>query len=151
MEAIRLLPPSESDANLARTACSKIIPFVREQKPQTVHLSFADGQEPIVLPAGSLEMFNSILEAMAAGHGVMVFPQHAELTTMEAADILNVSRPYLIKLLEADEIPFHKVGRHRRVRIQDVMQYKEDIDRRREAILDQMVAEAEEMGLYDQP
>ena len=149
MEALRVLPPSESDVDLARTASSKIIPFVRAQKPQTVHLTFADGQESIVLPAGSLAMFNSILEAMAAGHGVMIFPQHAELTTMEAADMLNVSRPYLIKLLEAGDIPYHKVGRHRRVRIEDLMQYKEAIDRRREAILDQMVAEAEELGLYD--
>ena len=79
----------------------------------------------------------------------MIFPQHAELTTMEAADILNVSRPYLIKLLEAGDIPYRKVGRHRRVRIEDVIQYKDDTDRRREAILDQMVAEAEKLGLYD--
>ena len=149
MEALRVLPPSESDADLARTAASKIIRFVHKRQPQTVHLTFADRKESIVLPTGSLAMFNSILEAMAAGHGVMIFPQHAELTTMEAADILNVSRPYLIKLLEAGDIPFHKVGRHRRVRFEDVMQYKEDIDRRRETILDQMVAEAEELGLYD--
>ncbi len=149
MEAIRLLPPNESDADLARTASSKILPLVREQKPQTVHLTFVDGQVSIVLPIGSLEMINSILEAMAAGHGVMVFPQHAELTTMEAADILNVSRPYLIKLLEAGDIPYHKVGRHRRIRLEDVMQYKREIDLRREEILDQMVAEAEELGLYD--
>ena len=149
MEAIRLLPPNESDADLARTASSKILPLVREQKPQAVHLTFVDGQVSIVLPIGSLEMINSILEAMAAGHGVMVFPQHAELTTMEAADILNVSRPYLIKLLEAGDIPYHKVGRHRRIRLEDVMQYKREIDLRREEILDQMVAEAEELGLYD--
>ena len=149
MESLRILPPSESDAALARTASSKFIPFVRKQEPQTVHLTFADGQESIVLPTGSLEMIHRILEAMAAGHGVMVFPQHAELTTMEAADMLNVSRPYLIKLLEAGDIPYHKVGTHRRVRIEDVMRYKEEIDRRREAILDQMVAEAEELGLYD--
>ncbi len=149
MEALRILPPTESDADLARTASSKIMPFVRAQEPHTVHLTFADGKESIVLPAGSLAMFNSILEAMAAGHGVMIYPQHAELTTMEASDLLNVSRPYLIKLLEAGDIPYHKVGRHRRVRIEDLMRYKEEIDSRREAVLDQMVAEAEELGLYD--
>lgn len=149
MKALRVMPPSESNADLARTASSKIIPFVRAKHTQTVRLSFADGQESVVLPAGSLEVINCILEAMSAGHGVMIYPQQAELTTMEAADILNVSRPYLIKLLEAGDIPYHKVGRHRRVRIEDVVRYKTDIDRRREAILDQMVAEAEELGLYD--
>ena len=149
MEAIRLLPPCESDVDLARTASSKIVPFLRKQKPQTVHLTFAEGHESIILPTGSLEMFSSMLEAMAAGHGVMIFPLHAELTTMEAADILNVSRPYLIGLLENNEIPFRLVGRHRRIRMEDIVQYKDRIDREREAILDQMVAEAEEMGLYD--
>ncbi len=149
MEALRVMPPNESDADLARIASSKIIPFVREQLSQTVRLTFANGQESIVLPASSLALFNSILEAMAAGHGIMIYPQLAELTTVEAADMLNVSRPYLIKLLEAGDIPYHKVGRHRRIRLDDLMNYKERIDRDREAILDQMVREAEELGLYD--
>jgi excisionase family DNA binding protein len=149
MEALRILPPSESDAELARTAASRIIPFVRGQASQTAYLTFADGKESIVLPSGSLEIFNSILESMAAGHGIMIFPQYAELTTMEAADILNVSRPYLIGLLEKKEIPYRLVGRHRRIRMEDILEYKERIDREREAILDQMVAEAEELGLYD--
>lgn len=149
MEALRVMPPSESDADLARTASAKIIPFVREHLSQTVQLTFSNGQESVVLPAGSLELFNSILEAMAAGHGVFIYPQQAELTTMEAADMLNVSRPYLIKLLEAGDIPYHKVGRHRRIRLDDLLNYKERIDRDREAILDQMVREAEDLGLYD--
>lgn len=149
MEAKRLMPPTESDADLARTACSKIVSLLRERKPQKLHLTFAEGNESVVLPSGSLEIFSSMLEAMAAGHGVIVFPLHAELTTMEAADILNVSRPYLIRLLENKEIPFRLVGRHRRIRLDDIVEYKERTDREREAILNQMVAEAEEMGLYD--
>lgn len=148
MEAIRHLPPSDSDVDLARKASSKIIPLLRELKEQPVHLTFAEGQESVILPARSLAMFSSMLEAMAAGHGVMIFPLHAELTTMEAADILNVSRPYLVKLLEANEIPYHKVGRHRRIRMEDILEYKERIDREREKILEQMVADAEELGLY---
>jgi len=149
MEALRVLPPSELDADLARTAASKILPFIRRQAPQTVHLTFADGKESIVLPSGSLEMFNSILESMATGHGVMIFPQHAELTTMEAADILNVSRPYLIKLLEAGDIPHHKVGRHRRILMDDLMAYKEKSNRQSRAAMDELVALSEELGLYD--
>lgn len=68
---------------------------------------------------------------------------------MEAADILNVSRPYLIKLLEAGEIPFHKVGRHRRIRIKDLMRYKADSDQRMDEAMDELVALSEELGLYD--
>ncbi len=94
-------------------------------------------------------MITVIMEAMAAGHGVMIFPQHAELTTMEAADLLNVSRPYLIKLLEAGEIPYHKIGRHRRIRIEDVRAYKEESDKHSRAAMDELVALSEELGLYD--
>ena len=81
------------------------------------------------------------------------------VTTMEAADILNVSRPYVIKLLEAGEMSYHLVGSHRRIRLKDVLIYKERIKREREAIRlnplredgtrDQMVAEAQVLGLYD--
>ncbi|MDE2910358.1 MAG: helix-turn-helix domain-containing protein [Chloroflexota bacterium] len=123
--------------------------MLREHKSHTVHLTFAEGYESVVLPTASLAIIRKMLEAMAAGHGVIVFPLHAELTTMEAADILNVSRPYLIGLLEKKRIPFRLVGRHRRIRMEDLVEYKERIDREREAILDQMVAEAEELGLYD--
>lgn len=142
-------PPNVEDSELAREATARIVPFARAQKPLQVRIIEAENQEPLVLPVGAVALLKDILEAMAAGHSITVIPLHAELTTMEAADILNVSRPYLIKLLEANEIPFHKVGRHRRVRMQDVMDYKDRTDRAREAILDQMVAESEELGLYD--
>ncbi len=149
MKAIRLLPPSNSDVDLARKASSKIVPLLRERKEQPVHLTFAEGQESVILPSKSLAMFSYLLEAMAAGHGVMIFPLHTELTTMEAADILNVSRPYLVKLLEANEIPYHKVGRHRRIRMEDLLAYKEKTDRESRAAMDELVALSEELGLYD--
>ena len=78
-----------------------------------------------------------------------MFPRLAEVTTMEAADILNVSRPFVIKLLEEGELPYRLVGRHRRIQLKDLLDYKKNIDRKREAVLDQMVAEAQELGLYD--
>ena len=88
-----------------------------------------------------------ILEAMAAGRGVTLIPQNAELTTVQAAEILNVSRPFLIKLLESNEIPYRKVGKHRRVKMEDVMAYKDRIDKEREAILDALVADAQENNM----
>ena len=78
-----------------------------------------------------------------------MFPRLAEVTTVEAANILNVSRPYVIKLLEAGEMAYRMVGSHRRIPLRDVFSYKNRIDQEREAILDQMVAEAEDLGLYD--
>jgi len=97
-------------------------------------------------------MLMDILEAMAAGRGVTVIPENAELTTVQAAEVLNVSRPFLIKLLEDGALAYRKVGKHRRILIEDVMSYKNGIDRDREAILDRLAAEAQELGMgYPRP
>ena len=87
-----------------------------------------------------------ILEALAAGQGVTLIPESAELTTVQAADVLNVSRPFLIKLLDQKVIPHRKVGRHRRIRMEDVMAYKDAIDREREQVLDQLTREGPGSG-----
>ena len=104
-------------------------------------------EKPIELPAGAVKLLIRVLEAMADGRGVTVIPEGAELTTVQAADVLNVSRPFLIKLLDENAIPHRKVGKHRRVRTEDVMAYKEAIDREREHVLDQLTRDAQEKGL----
>ena len=86
---------------------------------------------------------------MAKGNTVTLIPIHAELTTQQAADLMNVSRPYLIKLMEAGEILYYKMGRHRRVRFEDLMAYKTRVDVSRQDALDALVAETELLGLYD--
>lgn len=149
MPALEYATPTEQDAVAAREATAKIIPFVREGKPLKVLGSGDAHDEPIVLPAFAAPLIQKMLEAIAAGHGVTIIPQHAELTTMEAADILNVSRPYLIKLLETGKIPYRKVGRHRRILMEDLMEYKEESDKKSRAAMDEMVALSEELGLYD--
>ena len=106
-------------------------------------------EEPIEIPAAAIAVLIDVLKFMSKGHGLTLFPRQAEVTTMEAADILNVSRPYLIKLLDMGEMPHRLVGRHRRIRLKDVINYKQKLRQEREVILEQMIAEAQEMGLYD--
>jgi excisionase family DNA binding protein len=102
------------------------------------------GQEQLLeLPAAAVALLMDVLEAMAAGRGVSIIPETAELTTVRAAAILNVSRPYLIKLLAEGAIPHRKVGKHRRILMEDVMTYKNRIDREREDVLDQLATEAQ--------
>ena len=110
----------------------------------------ADHDEPIELPAGAVTLLLDILGAMASGQGVTLIPEDTELTTVQAADVLHVSRTFLIKLLEEGQIPYRRVGKHRRIRMEDVMSYKRAIDEQREAVLDQLVAEAQEQDMkYD--
>jgi excisionase family DNA binding protein len=99
------------------------------------------------IPSSALRLLFAALSEMACGNAVSLLPLNAELTTQEAADILNVSRPYLVGLLEKGEMPFRKVGVQRRVLLQEVLSYKRrsDIDRR--TALDALVQQAQELKL----
>jgi excisionase family DNA binding protein len=147
MLAHRQLPPSAQDAAIARTSGQLLARYAGQKLPITLRVRDAEQDDPIELPAGAVALLMDILKAMAAGRGVTIIPENAELTTVEAAEILSVSRPYLIKLLDDGTIPHRKVGKHRRVRMEDMMAYKAKSLRRREAALDQLVQEAQEQGM----
>ena len=106
-----------------------------------------DEAHQIELPTTALRLLLDILAELAAGNAVQVVPVHAELTTQEAADLLNVSRPYLVSLLEAGELPFHKTGKHRRIRFSDLMAYKATRDAKSEKLMDELVREAQALGM----
>jgi excisionase family DNA binding protein len=101
-----------------------------------------------VLSGAALEVLRQAVAELAKGHAVTVIPTSKELTTQQAAGILNVSRPYLIQLLETGKIPFRRVGTHRRIALSSVLDYGTDEAVRRAEILDKMVWEAQEMGEY---
>ncbi len=125
MLAHRQLPPSAQDAAIARVSGQLLSHYARQKRPLTLRVTDADQDKPIELPAGAVALL---------------------------MDILNVSRPFLIKLLDEGAIPHRKVGKHRRIRMEDVMAYKAAIDRDREAVLDQLVAEAQEQDMgYGRP
>jgi excisionase family DNA binding protein len=147
MLAHRQLPPSAQDAAMARVSGQVLSPFVQRKGPLMLKVREAGLDKTLELPAGAVALLMEILEAMAAGRGVTLIPENAELTSVQAADVLNVSRPFLIKLLEDNVLPHRKVGKHRRIRMEDVMAYKAKIDREREAILNQLASEAQELGM----
>jgi excisionase family DNA binding protein len=136
-------PPTARDSAIARDSGERLSRYARHNRPLTMRVE-AEHEQPIQLPAGAVTLLLDILEAMAAGRGIAIIPENAELTTVEAAEVLNVSRPFLIKLLDEGAIPYRKVGAHRRIRMEDVMNYKAKIDAEREAVLDKLVADAQE-------
>ncbi|AKG42991.1 DNA-binding protein, excisionase family [Streptomyces xiamenensis] len=112
-----------------------------------MHLETGAGDEALVLPRPVAEMFASMLAALANGQGIQIMPVDAELTTQQAADMLNVSRPYLIGLLESGEIRFRLVGRHRRIRFADLHQYLREDDARRKETADELMELDQDLGL----
>jgi len=103
--------------------------------------------ERIELPESLLRVLQQIVPHLLQGHALRIVPFHKELSTQEAADILNVSRPFLIGLLERGEVPFVKTGKHRRIRFEDLMAYKKKRDATRREALDKLSELGQEFGL----
>ncbi len=152
MSAIGILDavePSELDATVAAESSRRLAKYVDRSKASVkVTVQENEHSEPAVtIPMAAFRLFTEILTAMARGDAVTIVPLHAELTTQQAADLLNVSRPFLIELLERKQIPYHKIGTHRRVRYQDLMAYKKQIDADRVRTLDELAAQAQELDM----
>ncbi len=145
--ALTTASPSQEEMELARVSGQRLVALARLGHPLTLRVRDAGREETIELPAGAVKLLVEILEDMASGRAVTVVPRDAELTTQQAADFLNVSRPFLIQLLEEKKIPFRKVGTHRRIRFEDVLHYKERIDTERRKVLDALAAEAQELDM----
>jgi excisionase family DNA binding protein len=120
------------------------------QEPRFGLLVQPDGST-LPLPEPLLRVLLSAAATLMAGYQVIVAPVQHKLTTQEAADLLNVSRPYLVRLLDGGKIASSKVGRHRRVTFGDLMEYKKQRMTERRQALENLIHESEELGLYDRP
>ena len=142
--------PSASEAALAKESSRTLAPHVGKA---SLRLQVKDGagDDELVLPPSVARLLLGILTEMGRGNAVSVSPIQAELTTNQAADLLNVSRPYLTKLLDDGAIPFRKVGTHHRVMLRDVLAYKQEMYAKRHAALDELTELSQELGLYDDP
>lgn len=148
--------PTEQEIATARESgplISKVLAKTPAMNSDTQQLDIIDERgtaHSVRVPVSALRLLVDVLNEIGQGHAVSIVPVHAELTTQEAADVLNVSRPFVVQLLERGEIPFHKIGTHRRVRYQDVMAFKEGIDLKRRKALDDLAEEGQRLKLgYD--
>jgi excisionase family DNA binding protein len=148
-ESFETVAPTEADALLARESSRRLATHKFGRRPSVRIRLVDDGEEaePVAVPTSALRLFLHLLAEMSQGNAVTLIPSHAELTTQQAAELLNVSRPYVVKLLEEGRIPFRTVGKYRRVRFDDVMAYKRKDDVARAKLLDQLTAEAQELGM----
>ena len=139
----------KTDQRLAKSSLSSIEKVLKNQQKsvKSIELTVTGDEARVTLPGKVLEHLQKILQSMAEGKTVSLIDNDEELTTQEAADILNTSRPYLVKLLESGEIPFTKVGKHRRVRFEDLNAYKKKRQREREHRLKELVKQAQELDM----
>lgn len=106
-----------------------------------------DGEE-MYLPESLYQVLRQVTPLLAQGKGVTLIPQEHYLTTQEAANVLNISRPYLYKLLDKAEIPFTKIGSHRRIKAEDVLDYRQKRDADRQVALTELITTSQELGFY---
>ena len=142
--------PSRDDEELAIASSRSIAKIVSSKldSPLSLRVSTQGGGETVVsVPATAFKLLGDILNEMAKGNAVTLIPVHAELTTQQAAELLGVSRPFIVEQLEKGNIPFRKVGTHRRVVFRDLMEYKRSMDRKRLESLHELAAETQKLGL----
>lgn len=145
---VQSLPTAEEVA-LAKLSSQKLSAVLETNgEIQDFNVVGKDGEtHQVKMPASAVKLMIEVLTQLGQGNSVNITPIHAELTTQEAADILNMSRPTLIKLLDSGDIPHSRTGNRRKVAFVDVMNYKQDIDAKRLAALDELTALDQELGL----
>jgi excisionase family DNA binding protein len=139
------LVPTERDAELARESSRLLAACIGQG--ESARLVVHDGNQRIDVPVSALRMLVEILAQMAQGNAVSLVPIHAELTTQQVADFLNVSRPHVVKLLEDGQIAYRKVGTHRRVLFKDLVEYRQRSQQAGQASVDELTRQAQELGL----
>jgi len=140
-----VVTPTEADAALAKVVGEKLAAHPASEL--RLELKTESSTEELVLPAAALRLLVRALTEMGEGNAVTLTPVHAELTTQQAADLLNVSRPHLVKLLDEGNIPSRKVGTHRRVLLEDLLAYKREFLARRQAALSELAELSQDLGL----
>lgn len=142
------VPSIQFDAQ-ERALAAHLSQLLEDNKIEHAELKILDGKTPssFVLPKTALEMLGHILSEMAQGNEVAVTTLDKELTTQQAADILNVSRPFVVKLLKNKKLRYRKIGSHRRLQLRDVLLYKNKMQQESEEAMQALADQAQELDL----
>lgn len=141
--------PSKDEQELAIESYDALASVLSQLKTENPEIEIQETQETIKIPLNALKFLSEILKAMSQGKPFSLVPVATEVTTQKAAELLGCSRPHLVKLLEDGEIEFTKVGKHRRVKYEDVMKYKRKMKKSQKQHIIDIMRSDEELGLYD--
>lgn len=149
-EISETITPTAEDSLLAQESSRKFTRFLaaKRKRPLKVRIQLGEASaETISIPESAFRMLNNILTEMSKGNSVSLIPVHAEMTTQQAADFLNVSRPFIVEQLDQGQIPYRKVGTHRRILFKDLLCYKQAMTKNRLQALDELAAQAQELDM----
>jgi len=141
--------PSKAEQIAAMESYNALAATVEDLHSENPEIEIEETSEKIRIPLRALKLLVKILKATSQGKPISLVPIATEMTTQAAAELLGCSRPHLVKLLEEGEMPFTMVGRHRRVKFEDVMNYKKELKLKQEKYLMDIMKSDEELGLYD--
>jgi len=141
--------PSKEDQKIAMQSYELLTSAIEGLNEKNPEIEIEETKDKIKIPLSALELLADILKAMSKGTPISLVPLATELTTQAAAEFLSCSRPHLVKLLEEKKIPFTKIGKHRRIRFDDIVEYKKKMREERRKLIIEMMQEDEDLGLYD--
>lgn len=144
----RINRPSKAEQRVAMESYDSLAAVIEQLNADT-EIEIEETNDKIVVPLRALKLFGSILKAMSEGKPISIVPLATEVTTQKAAEILGCSRPHLVKMLEEGKIPFVKIGKHRRILFEDVMEYKKQMKAEQKKHLVEMMNLDEDLGNYD--
>jgi len=147
MEALKL--PTRKEQRIAQESKEILnrIAGKLKRSSKEIEIEISGENDTIKIPASALKHLNTIIDLTAQGQAITVNPVDAEITTQEAANLLNVSRPFVVKLLEERKIPHKMVGSHRRIKLKDLLVYKQQMEKEREEALTELTRISQELGL----
>ncbi|MEM0519036.1 helix-turn-helix domain-containing protein [Aequorivita flava] len=146
---IKINKPSKDEQKLAIESYDALTSVIDQLHSKNPEIEIQETQERIKIPLSALKFLNEILKAMSQGKPFSLVPVATEVTTQKAAEIIGCSRPHIVRLLEDGQIEYTKVGKHRRIKFEDVMRYKKNMKKiQKQNIIDIMKSD-EELGLYN--
>jgi len=141
--------PSKEERKVALESYDALAATLDQIRSENPEIEIEETEEKIKVPLKALKLLAKILKAISQGKPVSLVPIATEMTTQAAAELIGCSRPHFVKLLEEGKIPYTKVGKHRRVRYDDVMNFRSQMKENRESLIIEMMKDDEELGLYD--
>lgn len=149
VETLTATKPTRSEQEAARRSFPALEASLKSLAKDTTEIEIEETSQKIVVPTMALQLLTRILKDLGEGRPVQIVPIAAEMTTQAAAEMLGCSRPHVVKLLEQGKIPFTRIGKHRRIRYEDVMKYRQAMKEAQKQHLKDMMRDDEEAGLYD--